>query len=79
VRSVERKKIGRRQRIFQGHATEPNQCWSADFVSDKLTDGRSVSPFSHVSTLGSTTTCPLIWSPEATWRSAHRSLHQRLG
>jgi putative transposase len=41
VRSVERKKIGRRQRIAQGHATGSNQCWSADFVSDKLTDGRS--------------------------------------
>jgi putative transposase len=41
VRSVERKKVGRRQRIPQGQATRPNQCWSADFVSDKLTDGRS--------------------------------------
>lgn len=41
VRSVERKKISRRQRVSQGPATGPNQCWSADFVSDKLTDGRS--------------------------------------
>ena len=41
VRSVERKKISRRQRVPQGPATGPNQCWSADFVSDKLTDGRS--------------------------------------
>ena len=41
MRSVERKKIGRRERTPQGHATGPNQCWSADFVSDKLTDGRS--------------------------------------
>jgi putative transposase len=41
VRSVERKKISRRQRISYGPATGPNQCWSADFVSDKLTDGRS--------------------------------------
>lgn len=41
VRSVERKKIGRRQRIAHGPSTGPNQCWSADFVSDKLTDGRS--------------------------------------
>jgi len=41
VRSVERKKIGRRQRVSHGPATCPNQCWSADFVSDKLTDGRS--------------------------------------
>ena len=41
VRSVERKKMGRRQRIAHGPATGPNQCWSVDFVSDKLTDGRS--------------------------------------
>ena len=42
VRSVERKKIARRQRVQQSHATRPNQCWSADFVSDKLADGRSI-------------------------------------
>lgn len=41
VRSVERKKIGRRQRVPQGTASAPNQCWSADFVSDKLVDGRA--------------------------------------
>jgi putative transposase len=41
VRSVERKKIGRRQRVSQPAATAPNQSWAADFVSDKLTDGRS--------------------------------------
>jgi len=41
VRSVERKKIGRRQRVSQPPATAPNQCWAADFVSDKLSDGRS--------------------------------------
>ena len=41
VRSVERKKISRRQRVAHGPAVSPNQCWSADFVSDKLTDGRS--------------------------------------
>jgi len=41
VRSVERKKISRRQRFSHGPATGPNECWSADFVSDKLTDGRS--------------------------------------
>ena len=33
VRSVERKKIGRRQRIPQGVASGPNQCWLADFVA----------------------------------------------
>lgn len=42
VRSVERKKIARRQRIPQGQARGPNHCWSADFVSDKLSDGRSI-------------------------------------
>ncbi len=41
VRSVERKKIARRQRIPQGVVGRPNQCWSAGFVSGKLTDGRS--------------------------------------
>jgi putative transposase len=35
VRSVERKKISGRQRVAQGRATGPNQCWSANFVSDK--------------------------------------------
>lgn len=42
VRSVERKKIVRRQRVRQAQACGPNQCWSADFVSDKLSDGRSI-------------------------------------
>ena len=42
VRSVERKKIARRQRVPQTAAGGPNQCWSADFVSDKLPDGRSI-------------------------------------
>lgn len=42
VRSVERKKIARRQRIPQTQASAPNHCWSADFVSDKLSDGRSI-------------------------------------
>ena len=42
VRSVERKKIARRQRVPQTQAGKPNDCWSADFVSDKLADGRSI-------------------------------------
>jgi transposase InsO family protein len=41
VRSVERKKIARRQRVPQTQAEQPNDCWSADFVSDKLADGRT--------------------------------------
>jgi putative transposase len=40
VRSVERKKI--RRRVPQSQAVRPNQCWSAEFVSDKLTDGRNI-------------------------------------
>jgi putative transposase len=42
VRSVERKKIACRQRVPQAQAAGPNQCWSADFVSDKLSDGRTI-------------------------------------
>jgi len=42
VRSVERKKIARRQRVPQAQARGPNHCWSADFVSDKLSDGRTI-------------------------------------
>jgi putative transposase len=42
VRSVERKKIARRERLPQGQASKPDDCWSADFVSDKLADGRSI-------------------------------------
>ena len=42
VRSTERKKIARRQRVPQAQARGPNHCWSADFVSDKLADGRSI-------------------------------------
>jgi putative transposase len=47
VRSVERKKISRRQRVPQGPALGLNQCWPADFVSGKLTDGQS----SHILTV----------------------------
>jgi transposase InsO family protein len=42
VRGVERKKISRRQRVAQGPASRPNQCWSAELVSDELADGRSM-------------------------------------
>lgn len=41
VRSVARKKINRWQRVSRGPASRPNQCWSADFVSEELADGRS--------------------------------------
>jgi putative transposase len=42
VRTKQRKKIARRQRIPAPMATRPNQCWSMDFVSDKLANGRSI-------------------------------------
>jgi putative transposase len=42
VRTKQRRKIARRQRaITTSVAAQPNQCWSMDFVSDKLADGRS--------------------------------------
>ena len=41
VRTKQRRKIARRQRIERPMATRPNQCWSMDFVSDKFADGRS--------------------------------------
>ena len=41
VRTKQRRKIARRQRIPTGIAARPNQCWSMDFVSDKLADGRA--------------------------------------
>jgi putative transposase len=40
VRTKQRKKIARRQRVPAPVATRANQCWSMDFVSDKLADGR---------------------------------------
>jgi putative transposase len=41
VRTKQHKKMARRQRAPQPPASRPNQCWSMDFVSDKLADGRS--------------------------------------
>ncbi len=41
VRTKQRRKIARRQRGSIAAATAPNQCWSMDFMSDKLADGRS--------------------------------------
>jgi putative transposase len=40
VRSKVRRKIERRQREPKPMATKPNQCWSMDFVSVRLSDGR---------------------------------------
>jgi len=40
VRTKPRKKLARRQRVPAPAATRPNQCWSMDFMSDRLADGR---------------------------------------
>ena len=40
VRTKHRKKMARRQRVPAPMAPRPNQRWSMDFVSDKLSDGR---------------------------------------
>ncbi len=42
VRTKQRRKLARRQRVTTtAVAVRPNQCWSMDFVSDKLADGHS--------------------------------------
>jgi putative transposase len=41
VRTKQRRKIARRQRVALPMATAGNERWSMDFVSDKLADGRS--------------------------------------
>ena len=41
VRTKQRRKIARRQRVPTSGATCANQCWSMDFVSDKFADGHS--------------------------------------
>lgn len=41
VRTKQRRKMARRRPVPIGFAVRPNQCWSMDFVSDKLADGRS--------------------------------------
>lgn len=40
VRGRTRKRVARRYRMPAPVASHPNQCWSMDFVSDKLADGR---------------------------------------
>ena len=41
VRTKQRRKMARRRPVSSGLAARPNHCWSMDFVSDKLADGRS--------------------------------------
>jgi putative transposase len=48
VRTKQRRKIARRQRVRTCVAAGANQCWSMDFVSDKLADGRSFRIFTVI-------------------------------
>ena len=41
VRTKQRRKMARRQRVARSMAVGPNQSWSMDLMSDKLADGRS--------------------------------------
>jgi putative transposase len=41
VHTKQRRKMARRERGTIAMATAPSQCWSMDFMSDKLADGRS--------------------------------------
>lgn len=41
VRTKQRRKMARRLRVRTSLATRANECWSMDFVSDKLADGRT--------------------------------------
>lgn len=65
VRSVERKKIARRQRVPQTQAGKPDDCWSADFVSDKLSDGRTIRILTVVDQ----------FTRECVWLEAERSMN----
>ena len=65
VRSVERKKIARRQRVPPAQALKPNQRWSADFVSDKLSDGRTIRILTVVDQ----------FTRECVWLEADRSMN----
>jgi transposase InsO family protein len=42
VRTKQRRKIARRQRVARPMASGGNEAWSMDFVSDKLADGRGI-------------------------------------
>lgn len=64
VRTKQRKKIARRHRVPQPLAVRPNQCWSMDFVSDKLADGRPFRIFTVVDQ----------FTRECVWLEADRSM-----
>lgn len=66
ARTNQRKKMPRRERSPQLVASRPNQCWSMDFVSDKLADGTSFRIFTVVDQ----------FTRECVWLGS-RSLHDR--
>jgi putative transposase len=64
VRTKQRKKIARRERSPQPLASRPNQCWSMDFVSDKLVDGTTFRTLTVVDQ----------FTRECVWLEADRSM-----
>lgn len=64
VRTKQRKKIARRERSPQPLASRPNQCWSMDFVSDKLADGTAFRILTVVDQ----------FTRECVWLAAERSM-----
>jgi len=64
VRSKQRRKIARRERLPQPLAGKPNQCWSMDFVTDKLVDGRAFRILTVIDQ----------YTRECVWLEADRSL-----
>jgi len=60
VRTKQRKKIARRQRFPAPVAARANQCWSMDFVSDKLADGRAFRILTMVDQF--TRECICLWA-----------------
>jgi putative transposase len=64
VRTKQRKKIARRERSPQPLASRPNQCWSMDFVSDKLADGTTFRTLTVVDQ----------FTRECVWLEADRSM-----
>jgi putative transposase len=65
VCSVERKKIARRQRMPQAETVRPNDYWSADFVSEKLADSRTICILTVIDQ----------FTPECVWLEADRSMN----
>ena len=48
VRKKRRRRISQANRMIEPAATKPNDCWSMDFISDRLNDGRALRVFAVV-------------------------------